>query len=73
MARGLSAAPSDDTVDCEKACSRTKGCQENGPDGDLRVSVLPWRRKDGWAGWMAESVKTESLVGALVIQAFATG
>ena len=33
----------------------------------------PWKRRDGWAGWMNESIVTANLVPSLVIQAFASG
>nr|ODN98707.1 hypothetical protein L204_02671 [Cryptococcus depauperatus CBS 7855] len=33
----------------------------------------PWNRRDGWSGWMSDTVTSKSLVMSLIIQAFSTG
>ncbi|ODN84106.1 hypothetical protein L202_00119 [Cryptococcus amylolentus CBS 6039] len=43
------------------------------PDTDAHVVVLPWKRRDGWAGWMGDTVTADSLVWSLIFQAFSTG
>ena len=39
----------------------------------LRRCALPWERKDGLGGYLAESVSTRALIPSLVVQALATG
>jgi hypothetical protein len=35
--------------------------------------ILPWHRRDGWAGWGREDVSTIALVPSLVFQALSAG
>ncbi|WVR09727.1 hypothetical protein IAU60_006803 [Kwoniella sp. DSM 27419] len=56
---------------------RSKGAQ---PQEELDSTPLPinqvwtpWRRRDGWSGWMADTVSADALVLSLILQAFATG
>lgn len=47
--------------------------EEQTPRRRLRRCALPWERKDGWSGYLAESVSTRALIPSLVVQALATG
>ncbi|WVW82227.1 hypothetical protein I302_104233 [Kwoniella bestiolae CBS 10118] len=38
-----------------------------------RVVFPPWKRNDGWSGWMGDTVTAKSLVLCLILQAFSTG
>ncbi|OCF45354.1 hypothetical protein I317_00877 [Kwoniella heveanensis CBS 569] len=33
----------------------------------------PWKRRDGWSGWMSDTVTADALVLSLILQAFSTG
>lgn len=43
------------------------------PDTSVAVVWPPWKRRDGWSGWMGDTVTADSLVWSLIIQAFSTG
>lgn len=43
------------------------------PDIPVAVVWPPWKRRDGWSGWMGDTVTADSLVWSLIIQAFSTG
>ena len=43
------------------------------PDTPIAIVWPPWKRRDGWSGWMGDTVTADSLVWSLIIQAFSTG
>ncbi|WVQ97264.1 hypothetical protein IAU59_004375 [Kwoniella sp. CBS 9459] len=39
----------------------------------VRCVWPPWKRRDGWSGWMGDTVTANALVLSLILQAFSTG
>ncbi|WVF70900.1 hypothetical protein IAT40_005695 [Kwoniella sp. CBS 6097] len=50
---------------------------EKGDDDTSPIPVKciwpPWKRRDGWSGWMGDTVTANALVLSLILQAFSTG
>ncbi|WRT64082.1 uncharacterized protein IL334_001010 [Kwoniella shivajii] len=41
--------------------------------GAIKTVWPPWKRNDGWSGWMSDTVTSKALVLCLILQAFSTG